>query len=144
MKPSLQSELRGQLKAHGLRATGLRLAALQVLHDRATPLTQDQILGELPEGMFDPASLWRSLAELADKGVLRRMDLGDRVWRYELVDACRSVAPDHAHFLCHDCGLVRCLPPLQLVSKDGELPEILVGAQLTLRVSGTCAECAPA
>lgn len=144
MKPGLQSELRGQLKSHGLRATGLRLAALQVLHDRATPLTQEQILGDLPEGVFDPASLWRSLAELAEKGVLRRMDLGDRVWRYELVDSCRSIAPDHAHFLCDDCGVVRCLPPLQLVSQQGGLPEVLLGAELTLRVSGRCAECAAA
>ena len=92
MKQGLQSELRGQLKSHGLRATGLRLAALQVLHDRATPLTQEQVLSGLPVGVFDPASLWRALAELAEKGVLRRMDLGDRVWRYELVDACRSIS----------------------------------------------------
>lgn len=144
MKPRLQSELRAQLKAHGLRATGLRLAALQVLHDRATPMTQEQILRNLPEGVFDPASLWRSLSELSEKGVLQRMDLGDRVWRFELVDACRSISPDHAHFLCDDCGVVRCLPPVQLVAKQGALPEVLEGAKLKLRVSGRCAECAAA
>ncbi len=144
MKQGLQSELRGQLKSHGLRATGLRLAALQVLHDRATPLTQEQVLSGLPVGVFDPASLWRALAELAEKGVLRRMDLGDRVWRYELVDACRSISPDHAHFLCDDCGVVRCLPPVQLVASQGALPAVLQGAQLKLRVSGRCAQCVAA
>jgi Fur family ferric uptake transcriptional regulator len=120
------------------------LAALQVLHDRATPLTQEQVLSGLPVGVFDPASLWRALAELAEKGVLRRMDLGDRVWRYELVDACRSISPDHAHFLCDDCGVVRCLPPVQLVASQGALPAVLQGAQLKLRVSGRCAQCVAA
>ena len=137
-------ELKSVLKLRGLRATALRLAALQVLHDQAAPMTQEQVLGALPDGVFDPASLWRSLAELSEKAVLRRMDLGDRVWRYELLDACRSISPDHAHFLCDDCGVVRCLPPVRLVASHGSLPELLQGAQLKLRVSGRCAQCAAA
>ncbi|MFT5587022.1 MAG: Fur family ferric uptake transcriptional regulator [Cognaticolwellia sp.] len=141
---AVRQELRAVLKSHGLRATALRLASLQVLHEHAGPMTQEQVLAALPEGVFDPASLWRSLAELSDKGMLRRMDLGDRVWRYELVDACRSISPDHAHFLCDDCGVVRCLPPVRLVARQGGLPELLQGAQLKLRVSGRCALCAAA
>lgn len=144
MSEALTEELKAVLRTQGLRATALRLAALQVLHHQAGPMTQEQVLGALPEGVFDPASLWRSLAELSEKGVLRRMDLGDRVWRYELVDACRSICPDHAHFLCDDCGVVRCLPPVQLVASQGALPELLQGGQLKLRVSGRCAQCVAA
>jgi Fur family ferric uptake transcriptional regulator len=141
---ALTQELKGMLKSKGLRCTALRLASLGVLHEHAAPLTQEQVLAALPEGVFDPASLWRSLAELSEKGVLRRMDLGDRVWRYELLDLCRSISPDHAHFLCDDCGVVRCLPPVQLVARQGVLPDLLQGAQLKLRVSGSCAQCAAA
>jgi Fur family ferric uptake transcriptional regulator len=141
---ALTLELKGTLKSKGLRATALRLSSLRVLHDNAAPMTQEQVLAALPEGVFDPASLWRSLAELSEKGVLRRLDLGDRVWRYELVDACRSINPDHAHFLCDDCGVVRCLPPVRLVARQGGLPALLQGAQLKLRVSGRCAQCAAA
>ena len=96
---------------------------------------------QLPEGVHDKASIWRILADLAEEGLLRRMDLGDRVWRYELIDACRSVKDDHSHFLCEDCGEVRCLPPLVVRDRDGELPDALAGAEFRVRVMGTCADC---
>jgi Fe2+ or Zn2+ uptake regulation protein len=69
------------------------------------------------------------------------MDLGDRVWRYELLDACRPIDDDHAHFLCESCGVVHCLPPLELRARDGQLPAVLRGADIRLRVTGVCVEC---
>ena len=96
----------------------------------------------LREGVYDKASVWRILSDLADAGILRRMDLGDRVWRYELQDACRPVSDDHSHFLCEACGEVECLPPLTLQTDDGNIPSVLQGADYRVRVMGRCAECA--
>lgn len=104
-------------------------------------MTHEQIMGVLPEGVYDKASVWRLLSDLADRGLLRRMDLGDRVWRYELLDACRSTPNDHPHFLCEACGEVSCLPPLELRAEDGALPAVLQGAEFRVRVMGRCAGC---
>lgn len=105
-------------------------------------MTHEQVMAGLPSGVYDKASIWRILADLSEAGVLRRMDLGDRVWRYELHDSCRSVAQNHSHFLCEDCGEVSCLPPLVLRTPEGSFPEALVGAELRVRVTGRCAGCA--
>lgn len=137
----VRSEMRDALRCRSLRATAPRLAVLVVLHEQGAPMTHEQIMEVLPTGQYDKASVWRLLSDLADAGVLRRMDLGDRVWRYELLDDCRPVDADHAHFLCETCGEVSCLPPLVLQTTDGPLPAVLQGADFRVRVTGTCAVC---
>lgn len=137
----VRSEVRSLLKERGLRATGARITVLEVLHEQRGPMTHEQVMDVLPTGVHDKASIWRILADLAEAGVLSRMDLGDRVWRYELLDACRTVSDDHAHFLCESCGEVSCLPPIEIRSLDGALPQALRGADFRVRVTGTCAEC---
>jgi len=137
----VRTELREQLRAGGLRATASRLAVMLALHERQAPMSHDEVMAVLGDGAFDKASIWRILADLADSGLLRRMDLGDRVWRYELLDACRPVQATHPHFLCDDCGTIACLPPLQLRSAQGRLPDILRGADVNVHVTGTCASC---
>ena len=135
--------MRTLLRKQGLRATAPRMAVLMTLHERQGPMTHEQVMEVLP-GVFDKASIWRILADLAEGGVLRRMDLGDRIWRYELLDACRAVTDDHPHFLCEDCGEVSCLPPLQVWAPDGGLPDVLQGADFRVRIMGRCAGCSVA
>ena len=137
----VQDEIRGLLRGKGLRATASRLAVLVALHERKAPMTHDQIMSTLPPNQHDKASVWRLLSELSEKGVLRRMDLGDRVWRYELLDACRDIAQNHSHFLCNDCGDVTCLPPLSVNDTSGALPDVLQKANFQIRIEGTCGDC---
>ncbi len=75
----VQAEVRALLKAQGMRATAQRLAVLVVLHEKKTPMTHEDVMGVLSSGMYDKASIWRVLSDLAGVGILRRMDLGDRV-----------------------------------------------------------------
>jgi Fur family transcriptional regulator, ferric uptake regulator len=135
------AELRDLLKARGLRATSPRLAVLAELHEVARPLSHEELMERLGPGRFDRATIYRILADLSDAGILTRMDLGDHVWRHELVDACRKIPDDHAHFLCTECGEVTCLPALELRAVNGPLPPTLRGADLQLKVTGRCAQC---
>lgn len=139
---SVREEVRTIIRARGLRATNPRVEVLVVLHEKARPMTHEQIMSNLPEGTGDKASVWRLLADLSDHDVLRRMDLGDRVWRYELYDTCRSVTNDHPHLLCTDCGEASCLPMLEVRDKDGALPAQLQGTDFRIRIMGRCADCA--
>ena len=141
----VQAEVRALLKAQGMRATAQRLAVLVILHEKKVPMTHEEVMGLLARGLYDKASVWRVLSDLTGAGIVRRMDLGDRVWRYELHDTCRAISDDHPHFLCEDCGEVSCLPPLEVrAKKDGGLPAVLTNAQFHIRITGTCASCIPA
>ena len=131
------------MRANGLRASASRLAVLVALHEHQSPMTHEQVMARLPSGVHDKASVWRILSDLAESGLLHRMDLGDRVWRYELRDACRPVTDDHAHFLCEECGKVHCLPAVELRDRSGVLPDALRNAEYRVRILGRCGECPP-
>ena len=137
----VQTEVRDLLRSKGLRGTASRIAVLVALRKQAGPMSHEQLMATLGPNGHDKASVWRILSDLADAGILRRMDLGDRIWRYELRDTCRAVTEEHAHFLCESCGEVSCLPPLELRAAGGALPPQLLGAQFQVRVMGTCARC---
>jgi len=134
--------MRDRLREVGLRATRPRLAVLVELHEQAGPLSHPELMELLGANDFDRASVYRILSDLADATILRRMDLGDKVWRYELIDRCRTIADDHAHFLCVGCNRVTCLPELELRTVGGgPLPVELQGAELHLKVTGRCGDC---
>jgi Fur family ferric uptake transcriptional regulator len=137
-------ELKDRLRQLGLRATSVRLAVLAELHRARRPLTHEELMLPLSDAGADGATVYRVLSDLAEVGLLRRMDLGDKVWRFELDDACRGIAFDHPHFMCEQCRSVACLPRLELRTVDGRVPEALVGASLTVQISGTCGRCASA
>ena len=104
-------------------------------------MSHEQVMGSLPDGNFDRASVWRVLSDLTDHNLLRRMDLGDRVWRFEFVGDDESTEANHAHFICTDCGDVNCLPELVIRTPSGALPDILKSAHFNIRLDGICGNC---
>ena len=138
---SARIEFRALLKENGLRATSPRLAVMLALREHHGPMTHDDVVSELPAGAHDKASIWRVLSDLTAVGIVRRMDLGDRIWRYEFVDENQTAEDSHPHFLCEECGVVSCLPALKVTTLDGSLPKQLVNASFQIRIAGTCSVC---
>jgi Fur family ferric uptake transcriptional regulator len=103
------ADLRSRIRGAGLRSTPARLAVLQALEQRSTPVTHADLAGELVPQGFDKATVYRNLIDLTDAGMLSRTELGDHVWRFELRRDSDEHSSDHPHFLCLDCGEVSCL-----------------------------------
>jgi Fur family ferric uptake transcriptional regulator len=85
-----------------LRATAARIAVIQCLARERFPLTHAEATERLGEFGFDQSTIYRCLTELADAGLLARLDLGDAVRRYELLRDHRTGVTEHPHFLCID------------------------------------------
>ncbi|MGH7136245.1 MAG: Fur family transcriptional regulator [Pirellulales bacterium] len=111
--PSLD-EVRKLIRDQGLRGTPARLAILRRMFSARRPMTHAQVADELAPQGFDRATIYRNLVELADVGLLHRLELGDHVWRFELRQSADQGNSDHTHFLCVDCGDVSCVPDLSL------------------------------
>lgn len=138
-------DLRERLRSAGLRATTSRVAVLRALEGRGTPSSHTDVIGELKDEGWDRATLYRNLTDMAEAGLLRRVDLGDHVWRFELASAPDGVGHDaeHPHFLCTRCGDVTCLPTVKVAAPADISPMVLaVGVSVQLR--GVCASCAAA
>ncbi len=137
-----RDEIRALLQGVGLRATPGRIAVYSHLRSASTPLTHAEVVTAVQELGLDPATIYRNLTDLSEAGLISRSDLGDHVWRFELLsqDAAQS---DHPHFVCTDCGTVRCLNGLQVnFSKVRRAPRSLGKKQVEVQIRGLCDHCA--
>ncbi|HEY1696675.1 MAG TPA: transcriptional repressor [Polyangiaceae bacterium] len=136
---ALQAEIRG----HGLRSTGPRVAVLAFLGRAAAPLSHTEIHDALAGHGFDRATIYRNLVDMAEAGLLFRSDLGDHVWRFERRDT-QGAKEDtgHPHFVCIDCGEVSCLPG-QAVSVRAATgaPRALRTKNVEVQIKGRCDDC---
>lgn len=147
-RSSANSELRDRLRAAGLRATSARVSVLRCLQASTAPLTHAEVYEQVAADGFDRATVYRNLVDLAEVGFVRRYDLGDHVWRFELLregeggEAAHS-AEGHPHFVCSDCGTVECLPAavVSVQSNRGGPRALKKGAGLEIQIRGLCNDC---
>ena len=113
---------RATIREAGLRCTPARIAVLERLAEAPGPSTHAEIAALLAPGAkgggfgIDKATVYRNLVELTDAGILSRIEVGDHVWRFELRKrgSDGSVAADHPHFVCTECGAVSCLEGVEV------------------------------
>jgi len=136
-------ELTEALRAAGLRRTTPRIAVLQRLELATAPVSHGEIAEKLASSGYDRATVYRNLIDLVEAGLVTRNDLGDHVWRFELVRIGGKPHAEHPHFLCTDCGDVACLPgdAVRLVSTRG-VPRALGKNDVEVQVKGRCDSCA--
>lgn len=124
----------------GLRATPARIATLKLLHEAASPLTHAEVAEELRSLGVDKATVFRNLNDMATAGLLRRTELGDRVWRFELVAEDKEHGSAHPHFVCVDCGTVSCMDEIKLTAGSMRLSEEF-GEVTEILLRGHCNDC---
>ena len=136
------TDLRGSLRAAGLRATDQRVAVLSALethpHEDAAGIF-DAVLPELPDTSLQ--AVYGVLGALTDAGLVRRIEPAGSSARYEL-----RVGDNHHHVVCSRCGAIGdvdcavghapCLTP------SGASGFTITTAEVTYW--GLCPECAAA
>jgi len=95
-----------QLKARGRRVTPQRRAIIQALVKNHSHPTAEQVLTHVRSGMpnISPATVYNTLHELVDIGVLQELDLGLGEKHYDVLPAA------HAHLVCLGCGRIEDVP----------------------------------
>jgi Fur family ferric uptake transcriptional regulator len=138
-KMSLEAA-RSVLRESHLRCTSCRLAVLQSLSGATSPVSHNDVADELVPLGFDKSTIYRCLIELADADLVARLDLGDHVWRFEMLAGGEHGNVDHPHFMCLDCGKVSCLPDVKV--KITPTKSSAAGADITeVLLKGHCAAC---
>lgn len=127
------------LRARGLRATPGRTRVLGILREANTPLTHADVMA-LASSDSDQATVFRVLMDLVEVGLACRIELGDRLYRFEATSDA-SGRPEHAHFICTRCADVACLSGVELVAKRGKLRRI-ARQRLEIQLRGVCDACA--
>lgn len=128
-----------RLRGVGLRATRLRVAILQALHEVGGHRSAEELAAVLAQGeiRFARASVYNILDDLVATGLVMLADVGPGRALYEVADEW------HHHLVCRRCRRVtdvacatRSRPCLDAVVPGAEIDE----AQVIFR--GLCAACA--
>ncbi len=138
----LLAELQAEIRGVGLRSTGSRVAVLAHVSRATAPLSHTELHDALAGQGYDRATIYRNLVDLAEAGLLTRSDLGDHVWRFERRRTTAGHSEAHPHFVCTDCGDVKCLPDLavKVVASSGT-PRALRTREVAVQVKGRCDDC---
>ncbi|WP_437229898.1 Fur family transcriptional regulator [Planctomicrobium sp. SH661] len=137
--PEEVEQAREVLRAAGLRSTPARILVLFELQLATSPLTHADLTERLVPAGFDKTTIFRNLNDLAEANLVRRTELGDHVWRFELKGSKRH-QDDHPHFVCMDCGEVTCLSDVELTSASRKRSNE-VGQVTEILLKGHCATC---
>lgn len=136
------AEVKDRIRSAGLRSTAARIAVIQHLGAMAVPQSHAEVASALEGFGFDQSTIYRCLTELSDVGILSRLDLGDSIRRFELLQTETGESiPRHPHFMCVDCGSIVCLddftfrlaPKQPGAAPPGEIAEVLL--------KGRCRSC---
>ena len=125
-----------------LRATAARVAVLKLLAANGVPMSHADVVEALAEFGFDQSTLFRCLNEMADAGLLARLDLGDQTRRFELRESAGPAEFNHAHFMCIDCGELSCMNEfsIQITPSRGPRRDKL-GTVTEVMMRGHCGRC---
>lgn len=135
---------KNRLREAGLRVTVTRLGVLKALHDSPVPLSAQEIFEKIESQGADRVTVYRTVGSLEEATLLHRMDPGDRIWRYGILQQDHH---HHAHFVCDDCGEVRCLEDATISIDFGEKskrksgPDKLKVTAQDVYLRGVCEKC---
>jgi Fur family ferric uptake transcriptional regulator len=138
--PEEVDRIRELLRKSNVRATPARIAVLQELRLAAAPLTHADLAEKLVPLGFDKATVFRNLSDLAEAGLIARTELGDHVWRFEVLDPEHPEGDRHPHFVCVECGGVTCLEDMEFTSVSRKRAKN-IGRITEILIKGHCAEC---
>ena len=137
-----QARALGRLRGGGRRTGGARDAVISVLdrHDCAVSAQEtSELLGR--EGLeVGIASVYRALETLHSLGLVRRLELGDGVARFE---PALPSGEHHHHVVCEVCGQVTPFHDdgleAAMLGVEASLPHSVSSHEVVIH--GTCAGC---
>lgn len=133
---------KGLLKSVGLRSTAARVAVMQQLANAHRPVSHAEVVDFLRDFGFDQSTVFRCLQELAEGGLVNRLDLGDQVRRFELRTVAGDEQLEHPHFMCVDCGKVSCLEDFTFNLNPSRGPRRTQLGEITeVLLKGHCGNC---
>lgn len=101
MKDKL-NESEAMLNKAGLKKTLPRVALLDLFFKLKKPISASTLFEKLKQDKADKVTIYRTLETLEKKGLIKRVNTGEREARYELQDH----KDDHHHIICLECKKV--------------------------------------
>jgi Fur family ferric uptake transcriptional regulator len=141
MKSNLNLQASQMLKAAKLYCTKCRVSILKVLAKADKPLSQGQIAQRLGKNRLNKVTIYRTLENFCQAGLVHRAFIHKRAAHFELANRCSKIRC-HPHFTCTSCGAIHCLTETSLPMVKSPYKGFIIGRQ-RVQLEGLCPKCNP-
>lgn len=132
------SNLKDLIKKHRLSFTKARKEILKALMLEHGPFTAEEIFQKLPTKTCDQATLFRTLKQFREKGLVTTTHLSDKITRYEFHDPHHH----HHHVSCRICGRIETIHQCSLEIIERSVVEMgYTKLTHSLEFEGICKNC---
>lgn len=117
MKPH---DCKDELREVDLRATPARVGVMNFLEKTEKPVDVSSVIDYLNANgvKTDPATVFRMMNTLTQKGIIMPIQFYEGKTRYEL-----SNKDDHHHLICDNCGSISDIPDVIIPNLEKEIKE---------------------
>ncbi len=135
------ASLKERLRDRALKVTGPRQALLNLLRRQDKPLTVKEIHAALADRHCNLATVYRAMNRLREHGLVKRLEFGDGVARFELVSP--GDAGHHHHLICTRCTKVVKIEECMVARIEEQIARAsgFSGVTHALEFFGVCPEC---
>lgn len=140
----LTSEEAGEiLKKHGINRTAIKLELLTLLSKSASPLSVSEL--HLKTGKScDISSIFRSMSQFKEKGLVKEINLGEEFFRYEIgqLEAGDKHNHHHHHVRCRKCGDIKLIEKCDITIFSKMISKLgYSDMEHHLEFTGLCSKC---
>ena len=129
-----------ELRSRSFRATNGRVRLLELLHKAGTPLSIREIRRRWSGARIDQATLYRTLTDLSEAGVVKHLNLNSGIAHFEYTPG----SPHHHHIVCTKCGHIEdidtCAPLIARTVLKKSLDFASISSH-NLEFFGLCSKC---
>lgn len=134
---NMKSEALSILGAYDIKPTPNRLLVVEAMLDAQSPLSLIDL--ETLLGNIERSSILRVLMMLKQHNVVRDLQDGRGISKYEIVQRQGEVSNAHVHFYCESCQKTFCFEEISI--PQIEIPENFVVSKANYMLKGTCPKC---
>lgn len=138
LKPEQAADL---LRDNGISRTKTKVAMLEILALSHSPMSVADVHVELGTDSCDVSTVFRTMTQFKEKGLVRELNIGEDFYRYEFIHPEHD--HHHHHVRCRVCGDIQALKECDLSIFEKDLKKLgFTELQHNLEFVGTCKRCA--
>ncbi len=131
------------LSLNGLNRTKTKVEILVELSKSKTPLSASEIHQHLGSESCDISTVFRTINQFKEKGLVKELNLGEEFFRYEVTSSGPGHDHHHHHHVrCRDCGDIKLIEKCDIAIFEKMISKL--GYQKMehhLEFTGICSQC---
>jgi Fur family ferric uptake transcriptional regulator len=139
--PLTAIEAQDLLSDLGLNRTEIKTQLLVQLSKSKKPLSASELHQKIGVENCNISTIFRSLAQFQEKGLVRELNLGEDFFRFELINL-ENEHHHHHHVRCRDCGDIKLIENCDLSIFEKMISRMgFRQMEHTLEFTGICSKC---